>query len=86
MRRLRRYGRAWRVLMDQEFLERMVTFQRAAVIAGELFPDQYRADPTYDCRAEVNREGQPCRICDAANKDWLERVAQVRAAVQKGFS
>lgn len=72
--------------MDQDFLDKLVTRKRAEAIALELFPDDYRADPTFDCMMEVDRHGLPCRCCADANKAWQDRIVQVRAAVQKGFS
>lgn len=49
-------------------------------IARALFPDDYH-DGT-DCRAEVGREGEPCRHCAYQREEWLKRVASVKAAME----
>jgi hypothetical protein len=36
-----------------------------------------------DCRAEIGREGEPCRICADANAAWLVRVERVRDALER---
>lgn len=63
----------------------MVTQGRAVIAARKLFPDEARIDPTADCRLETGREGQPCRICAAANQRWTNRVREVRAAMLEAF-
>ncbi len=70
-------------MLKPETLDRMVTERRAEIIARELFAADYHAGG--DCRAEIGREGLPCGICLSQRAAWLERVATVRAAVQKGF-
>lgn len=62
---------------------RMVTRGRAMTVAARLFPDDV-ADGS-DCRAEVGREGKPCRACAEKNRRWLERIAQTRLAMLKAF-
>lgn len=62
----------------------MVTQDRAIITARALFPDEV-ADGS-DCRAEVGREGEPCRSCAARNTAWIERVREVRAAMFCAFA
>lgn len=62
----------------------MVTQGRAAEVAYRLFPDE--ATDGSDCRAEIGREGEPCRACAARNENWAERVTQVRRAMLKAFA
>lgn len=64
-------------------LERMVTLARAETVTRALFPFDYYDG--HDCRKEVGREGQPCRICAAQRRDWLDKVAEVRAAMMEAF-
>lgn len=52
---------------------------KTEALARLLFPDEYHEG---DCRAEVGREGQPCRLCAEANRQWAERVETVRHAVE----
>lgn len=61
----------------------MITQSRAIAVTAALFPDEI-ADGS-DCRAEVGREGEPCRLCDARNTQWTERVRQVRKAMMSAF-
>lgn len=61
----------------------MVTQRRAIAVAKALFPDE-AANGT-DCRAEIGREGEPCRACADANAQWVERVRQVRQAMIDAF-
>jgi hypothetical protein len=44
---------------------RVVTRRRAMIVAARLFPDDV-TDGT-DCKAEIGREGLPCRNCARAN-------------------
>lgn len=67
-----------------EALNKIVTVKRAVTIAALLFPDEV-ADGK-DCRAEVGREGEPCRLCAERNENWEKRVAQVRESVKRGFA
>lgn len=62
----------------------MVTQERAARVAAELYPDDVTDGG--DCRAEVGREGMPCGVCDARNLMWSERVRAVRLAMLKAFT
>jgi|JI10StandDraft_1071094.scaffolds.fasta_scaffold199727_3 hypothetical protein len=48
-------------------------------IALALFPDDFHDGS--DCRAEMNREGKPCRVCADNRERWLQRLATVRKAV-----
>jgi hypothetical protein len=61
----------------------MVTQRRAIAVSLQLF----REDATNgsDCRAEIGREGEPCRSCAAANERWADRVRSVRLAMIKAF-
>jgi hypothetical protein len=61
----------------------MVTQDRAITAARLLFPDEV-ADGS-DCRAEIGREGEPCRSCAARNAAWVARVREVRAALFCAF-
>jgi hypothetical protein len=61
----------------------MVTQGRAHAAAATLYPEEVTDGS--DCRAEVGREGEPCRACAAANERWTERVRQVRAAMMAAF-
>lgn len=61
----------------------MITQQRAIAVAAKLFPDEV-ADGS-DCRAEVDREGIPCRVCAERNKAWEDRVRQTRLAMLEAF-
>jgi len=36
-----------------------------------------------DCRAEIGREGEPCRICAEADTLWRVRVERVRDALER---
>ena len=38
-------------------------------IALALFPDDFHDGS--DCRAEMNREGKPCRVCADNRERWL---------------
>ena len=62
----------------------MVTQGRAIAVARALFADEITDGS--DCRAEIGREGEPCRACAARNEAWAERVAQVRRAMIASFS
>lgn len=62
----------------------VVSQGRAIVVAARLFPDEV-ADGS-DCRAEVGREGSPCRACESRNAAWIARVREVRAAMMEAFS
>lgn len=62
----------------------MVTQGRAVRVASALFPDEV-ADGS-DCRAEVGREGEPCRACAARNAAWADRVREVRRAMLEAFA
>jgi hypothetical protein len=66
-------------------IDKMVTQKRAAHVARLLYPDAYH-EPGYNCRAEIGREGEPCRICLGNEAEWLETVACVRAAIIAAFS
>lgn len=61
----------------------MVTQDRAIAVAVRLYPDEI-ADGS-DCKGEIGREGEPCRICAAKNTNWIERVREVRAAMLAAF-
>lgn len=52
---------------------------RAEALARRLFPDDYHDGS--DCRAEVGREGQPCRACAERAEAWQARLAQVRTSL-----
>jgi len=52
-------------------------------IAARLFPDDV-ADGS-DCRAEIGRDGQPCRACAEKNRLWLRRIATTRIAMMRAF-
>lgn len=62
----------------------MVTQGRAAKAAFLLFADQ--ATDGSDCRAEIGREGEPCRVCAERNDQWAERVREVRLAMIETFA
>lgn len=57
----------------------IVTQGRAAKVASSLYADE--ATDGSDCRAEVGREGEPCRICESRNDQWASRVRAVRWAM-----
>lgn len=61
----------------------MVTQGRAAEVAYRLFPDE--ATDGSDCRAEVGREGEPCRACASRNGAWAARVRETRLAMLAAF-
>ena len=61
----------------------MITETRATTVARQLFPE---ASPVEDCKAEIGREGQPCRICAAHNAEWSAIVTRTREAMLKAFS
>lgn len=52
---------------------------KAERIALALFPDDFH-DGT-DCRAEIDRVGEPCRICADKLKLWQSRIREVTAAL-----
>lgn len=54
---------------------------RVAALARRLFPDDYHDGS--DCRAEVGREGQPCRVCAGRFADWQARVVEVGASLKE---
>lgn len=54
---------------------------RAEALAKRLFPEDYHDGS--DCRAEVGREGQPCRICAERAEAWQARLAQVSASLKE---
>lgn len=62
----------------------MVTQGRAIRVAASLFAEEV-ADGS-DCKAEIGREGEPCRICAAKNEAWTERVRAVRRAMMEAFT
>lgn len=62
----------------------MVTQDRAIRVARALYPDEV-ADGS-DCRAEIGREGEPCRACAARNAEWVARVREVRKAMMEAFA
>lgn len=62
----------------------LVTQTRAVEVAVRLFPDE--STDGSDCRAEVGREGQPCRACESRNAQWAARVTQVRRAMLEAFA
>lgn len=62
----------------------MISQNRAIAVTKELFPDDIRDGS--DCRAEIDREGEPCRICAQKNEEWADRVRQVRLVMIKAFS
>lgn len=53
----------WQALADRNRTER---------IALRLFPDDYFDG--HDCRSEIGREGQPCRICADNLERWTGRI------------
>lgn len=57
----------------------MVTQGRAAKAASILYADEVTDGS--DCRAEIGREGKPCRICESRNDQWASRVRAVRWAM-----
>lgn len=69
--------------MVDNTVENMVTVSRAEIVARKLFPLDYHDG--HDCRGEYDRDGQPCGICAAQRRDWLARVAEVRAAMIEAF-
>jgi len=52
---------------------------KAERIALALFPDDYH-DGT-DCRAEVDRIGEPCRVCADNLARWQGRIREVVTAL-----
>lgn len=61
----------------------IVTQGRAAKVAYRLFADE--ATDGSDCRQEIGRIGEPCRVCASRNEAWSERVRQVRLAMIEAF-
>lgn len=61
----------------------LVTQNRAIRVARKLFAEEI-ADGS-DCRAEIGREGEPCRLCAERNELWTNRVREVRAAMIEAF-
>lgn len=64
-------------------MERMITRERAIVVASKLFADEV-ADGS-DCRQEVGRVGLPCTACAQRNAQWNKRVDEVRAIMLEAF-
>lgn len=62
---------------------RIVTRRRAMVVAARLFPNDIANGS--DCRAEIGREGEPCRACNDRNRQWLRRIAATRIAMMESF-
>lgn len=54
---------------------------QAQAIAGRLFPDLI--SDGNDCKAEIGREGLPCRVCSEKNQAWLQCVAEVKLAIEE---
>lgn len=54
---------------------------QAQAIARRLFPDLF-SDGS-DCKAEIGREGLPCRACAEKNLTWLQCVADVKLAIEQ---
>lgn len=52
---------------------------KAERVALALFPDDFHDGS--DCRAEIGREGQPCRACAEKTERWQERIRSVSAAL-----
>lgn len=57
-----------------------MTDEQIERIARRLFPDDIHDG--HDCRAEIGRGGQPCRICANLAERWTARIESVRAAVE----
>src|SRR5688500_15774081 len=51
----------------------------AETIARLLFPGAVHDGS--DCRNEIGREGQPCRICAASAEEWANTIEKVKAAL-----
>jgi hypothetical protein len=50
-------------------------------VARRLFPDDVFEEQ--DCRQEVGREGQTCRVCAEFRQRWLDRIDEVRKALEE---
>lgn len=61
----------------------IISQRRAIMVARALFPDEIATGA--DCRAEIGREGEPCRACADNNAQWIHRVREVRAAMMEAF-
>lgn len=48
-------------------------------VALSLFPDDYHDG--HDCRSEVDRIGEPCRVCADKLEQWNSRIREVTAAL-----
>lgn len=55
-------------------------------LAAKLWPEKARPYPHENCRNEIGREGEPCRLCEGANSDWDKRVERVRLALAEVFT
>ncbi len=61
----------------------MITQERAIYVASKLFPDDMTDGS--DCKNESGRVGEPCNVCADKNKQWSDRVREVRAAMMGAF-
>lgn len=61
-----------------------ITKQQAGAIAKRLFPDLV-SDGT-DCKAEIGREGLPCRACHEKNQAWTLCLELVKTTIEAELS
>jgi hypothetical protein len=60
----------------------MIQEDYAERVAALLWPEKATV-LGMDCRAEIGREGEPCRICAEADMLWRVRVERVRDALER---
>ena len=61
-----------------------ITQQQAEAIAKRLFPDLI-SDGS-DCKAEIGREGLPCRPCQEKNEAWTHCLELVKTTIDAELS
>jgi hypothetical protein len=62
--------------------DKMITLTRVKLVATRLFPDD---EHDGDCKSEVGRIGEPCRVCAMRNLVWKGRLYSVRRAMFEAF-
>ena len=50
-------------------------------VARALFPHEHHQDG-FNCGAETGNEGEPCGVCASQDRQWRERLAEVREALE----
>lgn len=64
------------------YLERMITIERATIVARSLFAEDFHEG---DCKNYYETPGKPCPICAERNEQWANRIKTVRTAMMEAF-